>query len=166
MKRRTLLTSLAVGSVALSGCSVLGDSADDAQAGYLGNDNIVYEHESLNLQLRQQAVHPGETVEFEITNTGEDDMGLGCKNPWAIQRYSDGNWEHLTWTGGRFYNQCLTLLSPDSSFVESITLTKPDLEEYATELDGTLTPGTYRYILVGTSPYLALDFEILEGQGG
>lgn len=162
MKRRTYLASLAVSSTTLAGCTVLGKSPDDSQPEYRGLEKVVYEWDDLELGLRQETVRLGDTIEFEVTNTSDSDVGLGCKNPWAIQKQSESEWQHITWTKGKFYLLCLTGLSPGKSILERITLTASALEKQASEVQGTLTPGTYRFLLIGPSPYLATEFEVLE----
>lgn len=162
MKRRTYLVSLAVSSTALAGYNVLGKSPDDAQHEYRGQEKVVYERDDLKLSLRQETVRLGDTIEFEVTNTSDSDVVLGCQNPWAIQKQSENEWQHITWTKGKFYLLCLTGLSPDRSIEERITLTAAGLEKQASEVQGKLTPGTYRFVLIGPSPYLAHEFDVLE----
>lgn len=65
MKRRTYLASIATGFTAFGGCTALGKSQDESQPKYYGQENVVYEHDALNLRLRQETVRLGETVETE-----------------------------------------------------------------------------------------------------
>ena len=164
MNRRTYLASLGVAATSLAGITRLDDSQKNAQPAYRGNEQVVYEHPDLKLRLLQETVQLGDTIEFEVTNRGDSKTTLGCKNPWAIQRRLDGEWRHVTWTGDRYYQMCATVLSPGSSLVESITLSESKLARYPDEYSVELQPGKYRFLLLGSSPYLALDFEILDSK--
>lgn len=145
-----------------AGCTVAGlrSEDDEPQAGYLTDEDVVYEHEDLELQLRQESVHLGDAVEFEVLNTGESEVSLGCQNPWALQRQVDGEWRHLTWTGERNYRACYTGLTPDTSVTVEIPLSGSELPQQADDVQTELRPGQYRFILLGTSPFLALDFTV------
>lgn len=162
MNRRTYISSLAAIIGVLSGRDVMGTSPDDSQPGYYGQESVVYEHDSIDLRLCHDLVRLGDSLEFEITNTGDSKISIGCNTPWALQKDVDGTWRHVTWTVGDFYNLCLTLLSPGSSLVESLTFSESELENQADDVHGELTPGKYRFLLIGMSPYVALDFDVLE----
>jgi|GEM_PF-589856 len=162
VNRRAYLASLAVSTAALAGCGALGNSADDSQPEYYGERNVVYEHDSLTLSLQQETVHLGDTIDFEITNTSDSEVGLGCHKPWAIQRHTDEEWEHVTWTSDVYNQLCLTLLRAGGSYTETLKFTKTGLESEADGVGDELTPGRYRFLLLGASPYLATDFEALD----
>ena len=164
MKRRTLLAAVGTGAVALAGCTALGKSADESRPGYLGQEPIVYYRDDLTLSLRDQPVHRGDTVEFEATNTGNSDISLGCRNPWALQYQTDNGWEHVTWTGGRFYLLCLSSLPPGESVTEEVPLSREKMaaREDISTVQRPLRPGAYRFTLVGPTPYLALQFNLVE----
>lgn len=166
MRRRAYLASLAVGTSTLAGCSVMGKSPDEERPAYLEKEPIVYDHDTLELRLHQEVVHLGDTIEIEVTNAGADVTALGCHNPWALQTYADGTWRHVTWTGDRYYQTCLTRLGPGDSRVEKLTLSVPELEDQASEVDRELRPGRYRFLLIGigTSPYPALKFDVLDSE--
>lgn len=146
-----------------AGCTVAGRQSDDdeSQAGYQTDEDVVYDHDSLELQLRQESVHLGDTVEIEVKNTGESEVSLGCQNPWALQRHSDGEWRHVTWTGEKYYRLCYTGLTPDSSISEEIPLSRSELTQQVDDVQTELRPGQYRFVLLGTSPFVALDFTVL-----
>lgn len=164
MKRRTLLAAVGTGAVSLSGCTALGKSADKSRPGYLGQEPIVYYRDDLTLSIKDQPVRPGDTVEFEATNTGDSAVSLGCHNPWALQYQTDDGWQHVTWTGGRFYLLCLSRLSPGESVTEEVPLSEEKMaaQEEISTVQRPLRPGAYRLILVGPTPYLALQFNIVE----
>lgn len=170
MKRRELLGS---GTLALLGVGVTGTALgygplaqdDPSRPAYLDNGRIVYEHDRLQLRAQQDVVRRGDTITFEITNTGEsNDVSLGCHNPWAIQYYEDGEWNHAVWTGGRYYLLCLTSLSPGGTYTEEVTLSDEAISEqpYVDDVDFKFTPGKYRFVVVGSDPYLAVNFRIEE----
>ncbi len=163
MNRRTYLLSGGATVATLAGFAAVGTLQDESQVEYQGKD-IVYERDDLSLRLRQEPISLGDTGEFEVTNTGDSKITLGCNNPWAIQKQSDGDWQHVTWTGDRYYQMCATELSPGDSLVEGITLSKSGLERGSNEHSPELRPGQYRFLLLGSSPYLALEFELLDSE--
>lgn len=161
-RRRYLRLGAVTALLPIAGCTVAGlrSDEDEMDAEYQSEDEIVYEHGDLELDLLQEPVHIGETVEFEVTNTGESEVSLGCQNPWALQRQSDGEWRHITWTGEDYYKLCATLLSPDSTVSEEIPLSNSGLAQQAEEVQTEIRPGQYRFILLGPSPFVALDFTV------
>lgn len=161
MNRRRYLTSIGASAAALAGCTAVGESGDNSRPGYLGKHEVIYEHDDLELRLLRETVRFGDTVEFEVTNTSLSKIILGCNNPWALQRRSDGDWQHVTWTGDRYYQMCALELSPADSRVENITLSESELERYPDEHSTKLRPGRYRFLLLGPSPFLAIDFDVL-----
>lgn len=164
MNRRTYLSSLAATTVVFSGCSALGKSPEDSQPEYYGQENVVYEHDKIDLNLRQETVHLGDSIEVEITNTSDSEVFMGCHAPWALQKYSDGDWRHVTWTAEGYFDLCTTRLTAGSSLVQGLTLSKSELENQADEVRGDLTSGKYRFVVIGMSPYVALDFDVLESE--
>lgn len=166
MRRRTYLTGISTGVAGLVGVTIADLRSDGGkpQAEYQDDKQVVYEHDDLKLRISQDTVRLGDTIEFEVTNTGDSEITLGCHNPWAIQKQSDGEWRHVTWTSGKYHNLCATVLSPSSSLEESITLSKFELASQADEVHAELRPGQYRFILLGSSPFLALDFTVLDSE--
>jgi hypothetical protein len=161
MKRRSLLASLGAGTVALSGCTALGHRTDDTGPAYYDAEPVAYNRADLTLSLSNDSVSPGDTITLETRNTGESKITLGCKNPWAIQYHTDGEWKHVTWTSSRVFQMCATILSPEGSHTQSFTLSESALAETASEVEMPLAEGTYRVLLIGTSPYLARNFDIV-----
>ena len=164
MKRRTYLASVTTTAAVLAGCTARGAPQTESQAEYQGEQKIVYEHDDLSLRLRQEEVHLGDTIEFEVTNTGDSTTTLGCGNPWAIQQYSDGDWQHVTWTASRYHQMCATELSPGDSLVEDVTLSESEFDRGSDEDFAELRSGKHRFLLLGASPFLALDFNILDAE--
>ena len=161
MKRHTLLASLGAGTAALSGCTALGHRTDNTEAEYYRAEPVAYNRADLTLSLSNDSVSVGDTIELETRNTGSSKVTLGCNNPWAIQYHTDGEWKHVAWTGNRFYDLCATILRPGEAHTESFTLSESALAETASEVQLSLTEGTYRVVLIGTSPYLARNFDIV-----
>jgi len=159
MRRRRLLASLGAAS-ALAGCAT-GYVADDVGPSYRNEAPVVYDRADIDISLRDGPPRLDGTVAFAITNTGEDGVSLGCKNPWALQRRDDGEWHHVTWTASRYPLLCLTSVGPGRTYTERVTLSEEWLTEQGMSVERPLTPGTYRYVVVGTSPYPALEFELL-----
>ncbi|WP_224333131.1 hypothetical protein [Haloprofundus halobius] len=160
VNRRTYLASVGA-SAALAGCTTLAAPQDDSRPNYLGRE-IVYERDGFELSLLDEVARLGETVAFEATNTGESEISLGCNSPWAIQRETADGWQHTTWTGGRYFEMCYSALRPGDSVREVVTLSESALDGQVSELHTELRPGQYRFVLIGSEPYLATDFEILE----
>lgn len=164
MKRRTLLAG---GSVALLGGvagAVVGfeppSSGDEPRAAYQDEGEIVYDHDDLELRFEAESVHLGDTIAFEVINTGDSKVSLGCHNPWALQRYADGEWRHVTWTGSRYYQMCATELPAGESITERVTFSESSLENQASEVHGELQSGQYRFVLLGSAPFVAVGFPI------
>lgn len=143
-------------------------AADDpSQPEYLGSKPIVYERPPLVLRPEPAAVRPGDTITFEVHHTGESEsVSVGCEYPWAIQAYNDGEWHHVVWTATRWHNLCASGLPPGETHTIQLTLSEEGLaeERYMDEVNVTFTPGTYRFILVGTDPALAVNFQVLPAE--
>lgn len=164
MKRRGYLASLGAGAAALTGCTALGVTANEPQADYRGDAAVVYDHDSLELRLHEGPVHLGDEVELEVSNTGDSAIVLGCQNPWALQQYADGDWHHVTWTGDRYYYMCATELAAGDSLTEEITLSESAFERDPDEDNVELHTGRHRLLLLGPSPFVALDFDVREAE--
>lgn len=160
MERRNLL---ALGTFGLLGTGITGailghsflSMKNTPKGGYTEDDRIAYKHRDIRLSRGQDTIHLGEEIEFEITNTSDSRISLGCHNPWAIETYLDGGWRTVTWTGDDYYDLCATLLSPGESRVETITVAADHLERRG-DVRTELQPGTYRFVLLGPSPFLAV----------
>jgi len=156
-----LLTGLGGGGIAAVALGHRPFSAnEDDSAAYRSNSRVAYEHETFELSASRDVVRFGESIDFEVTNTGDSDATLGCNNPWAVEAYADGEWRTVTWTGESYYQMCATLLGPGSSVTESIRISKP---RFGTGTDGVEfreTPTRYRFVLLGSDPYLAVDFTV------
>lgn len=166
MRRRTVIAAAGVG-IAAGGAGVvlgtgLGSSQDRSGPVYRRHDSVTYEHDSLELRSSRVTVGLGETVEFEVTNTGDSSVGLGCHNPWALQREGGDGWEHVAWTGGKYVQLCLTELPPRETLVENLSLTTEGLDASASSVASDLRTGTHRFVLLGPSPFLATEFTVRE----
>lgn len=162
MKRRTCLGVVGASAAALAGCTAIEAPQSDSGPDYRGENEVVYERDDLTLRLLQEAVHLGDAIAFEVTNTGDSEVVLGCHNPWAIQKQSDNGWQHVAWTGTSYYQMCATFLAPGDSLAEELELSESGLEARADEVHTELRPGTYRFVLLGPSPFLAVDFDVRE----
>lgn len=180
MNRRTVLTagglallgSTAAGT-AQAGWSWWGDSSDGSdgsggdpgdgteQPDYVDFAPTVFEREDLALRADRGSVGRGDRITFEIENTGESEAALGCDVPWALQVRRNGEWHHVTWTEGRFHNLCYTALPPGGTTTETVTMSAVafSFDLVTADLAVDLTPGTYRFVLIGTNPFLAERFE-------
>lgn len=165
MQRRELLTRLK-GGLLLGGISAMvlysatGSSTGNSVAEYRDDEYIAYTHESLRLDVDRDVVTRGETISFEVTNTGDEAAIVGCHNPWAIEKSVDEHWHTLAWTGLKYSQLCATFVPPGESKVEAITMSESHLKDRTERLSANLEPGKYRFVLLGPSPFLAIDFEI------
>lgn len=160
MKRRTYLAVVGSSVTALAGCTATNPLQTQPRPDYYGEQEIVYDHPSMTLTLLEEEVHLGDRITFRINNTGETTISLGCSNPWALQRQHDGDWTHITWTAAKYYQLCLTTLTPTETINHELVFSKSGLEKYATELAQPLRPGTYRFILLGPTPFVATQFRV------
>ena len=163
MQRRAYLAAVSASVPAFAGCTAVAELSDQSRADYRGEEEVVYEHDDLTLRLRQDEVAIGDTVGFEATNTGSSPIVLGCQNPWAIQQRVDDGWRHVAWTGERYYRMCATELGPGESLVEEVTLSESEFDR-GDEAHVELAPGEHRFLLLGPSPFVAVDFEIGEAE--
>ena len=166
MKRRTYLISVGAGATALAGCIAVAEPEDTPQAGYQGEQEVVYEREPLQLLTRTDEVHVGDSITFEVRHTGDsENISLGCNIPWAIQKYEDGKWKHAVWTDQRWHQMCATLIAPGDTLTTTVPLSATELADEQgiseAEADVTFTPGKCRFILVGSNPSLAVNFRVL-----
>lgn len=136
----------------------------DSRPAYLNRHPVVYERDDLRVRPVGDAARLEGSVDFAVTNTGEESVYLGCHVPWALQAREDGHWHHVTWTPGRFYNMCLTTLESGETTTVTVPLSEGDVTRDDSGIDDLarpLEPGTYRLLLVATRPYLAVNFQVL-----
>lgn len=167
MNRRTVLA----GAAGVLGVSAAGavttrklfPARHNLRGEYAEDDEVAYDHDDLRFRASQAAVHRGETIEFEVTNTTDSRVPVGCNVPWAIERHADDTWYTVTWTGREYYQMCASALPSGESYVERVTLSTDALDRQTgdVEVRGELQPGRYRFVLLGPSPFLAVDFEVL-----
>lgn len=132
----TLLGVGAVGTSFAAGRVHLGEPPPP----YHGRAPVVYERDDLRVQAVRDPVRLGESVSFEVTNTGaEGPVALGCNVHWALQAYEDGGWHHVTWTAGRYYAMCFTGLEAGDTTTVTVPLSEAALE--AEEVLGELGRG-------------------------
>lgn len=168
MNRRKVLTA---SGLTLLGGGIVGTalgygplaSDGSSKPSYLGDAETVYEREDLILRAHPVVVNQGETIEFEIIHTGQSEaINLGCNIPWAIQEYEDGGWEHAVWTSARYFNNCLSEISPGDTRTVAVPLSQQELDDNREmgPVDFEFSPGKYRFVLVGVRPFLAINFSI------
>jgi len=161
MHRRRYLAALGTGVVSLVAAAGVAYSDDNgSKPEYLGQEPIVYEHDAVKIEGITDTVRIGDEIDVRVTNQGESPITLGCNNPWALQRYENGQWRHVAWTGDRYYNLCLTRLPPGETHREPIALTETGLGLQGDDDNTSLTEGRYRLILIGPSPYVAQRFHV------
>jgi len=156
-----ITTSLMGGAYTVAG---LRSDEDEPRADYLRDDQISYEHDNIEVQVIQDTVYIGDTIEFEVTNTGESNVTLGCQNPWTVEKQENGEWQTVAWTGGDYYKLCATVLSPGETYTESLSLSKSELVQRADNTKLEIRPGQYRFVLLGPSPFYAVDFRVLDSE--
>ena len=163
-RRRLLRLVGASASVPLAGCTVSAFRSEEANSDpeYADEADVVYEHDQLALSVQPDSVRLGDTVEFEICNQSPSDFTLGCHNPWALQQQTNDGWAHLTWTADGYYDLCAFILPAGERTTIQLTLSEQALTERAAPLDGELQSGTYRFLVLGTTPYFAVEFTVNE----
>lgn len=124
------------------------------------SDTVTYDHDQLRLRALDNAVQPGETIKFKITNTGDSGITLGCQNPTTIQKQVDGQWRDVVWTSANAFLTCATVLPAGESSIEKVTVSRTALAAQGEKVRLELNPGQYRFVLLSTDPYLATDFHI------
>jgi hypothetical protein len=72
----------------------------------------------------------------------------------------DDHWQNVTGTPPNHHQLCLTTLSLGSTLVESVTMSNEALGWQTEDNSVEITPGLYRFILLGPSPFLATDFQV------
>ncbi|WP_266080705.1 immunoglobulin-like domain-containing protein [Haladaptatus caseinilyticus] len=167
--RRKLLHLTGITAIPLAGCSALGRKKNgqpltelyDNDLDVLG-DSITYEHDQIRLSGPDQPVALGDTVEFTITNTSATEITLGCHNPWTLQQQINGRWRELLWSTSDGVLLCASILPSGKSFTEKVTLTRSALETLSETktVQYDLTTGLYRFVILGTNPFLATDFRV------
>ena len=163
-RRRLLRLVGASASVPLAGCTVSAFRSEEASSDpeYVDEADVVYEHEQLTLTVQPETVRLGDRVEFELQNQGTSKFTLGCHNPWALQRQTNDGWTHLTWTAEGYYDLCAFVLPAGEHTTVELKLSESALTDVAAPLSGELQPGTYRFLILGTTPYLAVEFAVDE----
>jgi hypothetical protein len=170
MNRRRVLGSVATGMVPfLAGCISSGGGKESKPnlgedymplTEYYFSDTVTYDHDELRLRACDSAVQPGGTIKFKITNSGDSAVGLGCHNPWTIQKRVDGQWRDVVWTSADAYLTCATVLPAGKSTIEKVTISRAALAIEGEKVRFELNPGQYRFVLLSTDPYLAADFHV------
>ncbi len=121
---------------------------------------ITYEHDHLQLSGPENPVTTGETIEFTVTNTSTTEISLGCHNPWTLQQQKNGRWREMMWTTSNVFLACLTTLKPGDSITETVTLGRSALETKSEIIKHEFVPGLYRFVLLATDPFFAINFRI------
>lgn len=124
------------------------------------SNKVVYEHDQLRLHTSDNAVRPEGTIKFRITNTGDSNVSLGCHNPTTIQKQVDGEWRDVVWTSADAFLTCATVLPAGKTTTETVTISRNALETKTEKVRPELKPGQYRFVLLSTDPYLAVDFQV------
>ncbi|MFC5970555.1 hypothetical protein ACFPYI_04350 [Halomarina salina] len=163
MNRRRFLGATGGLLTALAGCTALGGDGPQGHpmsAGYEDNP-IVYSNGTLQLTGPDQPVRAGDHVEFTLRNVGDETIESGCGSSWTIQRNDGESWRELIYTTARGGAGCAAPLAPGESRTTRLTLDKAGIED---SIGGTLveefTSGQYRFVWLGTDPFLAVRFRI------
>ena len=164
MERRALLSMFGAGAISvMAGCTVLGQQSggsDDPKPAYIGKEDVVTGCKNICLKIQSKPVRLDQQVKIMVVNEGDETASLGCNLPWALQRYSDGSWNHVAWTGDRYYDLCTAVLKPEDSQEVTFTLSESGLKQQASDVRAPINPGRYRFLLIGAEPHYALEFEV------
>jgi hypothetical protein len=155
--RRTLLRVTGLLAVPLAGCSTTGQPT---LTEFHGNSPVVYSHDRIRLTGPESPVTLGQTAEFTITDTSSNGIGLRCGNPWTLHQKVDGRWRDIivtsadgTCSGG------YSLATGESETIE-VGLASSALESGTETVRYELKPGVYRFVLLGTDPFVATNFAV------
>lgn len=162
-RRRTFHHLLGVSSVPLAGCSAFAPGAKPFSE-LFGDQSVIYHHDELRLSIPQETIHVGVTLAVIVENTSNEPVDLGCGIPWTMQVYRDDQWKELIWTTASGRGACGYSLDAHQSVTETVTLTRSALGSKTVGVRGILTPGRYRFVLLSTSRFPAIDFYV-EGSG-
>lgn len=166
MDRRTVLRSLGLSAAALAGAAVV-ENAWSGGGTARANERVVYRDPDMQLLLtaREDSARLSDTIDFEVFNGGTEEVVLGCNTPWQLQRDLEDGWRDVTVSTREWQPGCLYFLPPGEALVEQVTLTESGLraEAHVDDLQIPIHPGAYRFVLMGTRPHLAVDFEVLPG---
>jgi len=163
--RRTLLRLAGAATIPLAGCSTLASVPSTEYkplTEHYGDKDVTDTDDRLRLEGPEEPVERGTTISFTVTNTGSEDVSLGCHNPWTIQQQADGQWRDVIWTNADGFPTCLTKLAPGGTRSEQVTLDRSALTSETETVQFDLTPGLYRFVLLATDPFFAADFRIRE----
>lgn len=153
----SLASTLGLGAI---GLSIADREQSQEETTYKKDDSVVYNHQQVELELDSTTLSRNDVLSFNIVNKTDAKLSLGCKIPWAIEIFQDGDWNTVVWTASKYYDLCATVLPPKESQSGEIRLTESNLEQYTKEDEGKLEPGSYRLVLTGLSPFAAADFNI------
>lgn len=157
--RRPLLHLLGSSSVLLAGCSA---SSSESQpfSELFGEHPITYQHDELDLSIPAESVRVGDTFLVRLTNTADEPVGLHCGNPWTLQVYRENQWKELIWTTADGWGGCAGSIPSHQTQTERVTLARSALESQTEEVRGELSPGKYRFVLLSTDQFPAVDFHV------
>lgn len=162
-RRRLLRDCSAAALLPFTGCLAAGFAPGERESrpNYLDDGTVVTERAAVELSPSKRVAGIGDTIRFSVTNTGSDEFGLGCHSPWAIQRRTESGWKHVAWTGEEYFQLCLTTLGPGETHIEEIEFSESALRQRVSKLATDLCPGTYRFLLLGSKPFLAVEFSLV-----
>lgn len=160
--RRAVLRGAPVGlGVLAGGCQSVGHPLNPSQSltAHHGGGPVASDHDQVRLRARRARVARGEAIGFDVANVGDAPVALGCGNPWTLHQRRDGRWRDVLRTSAVAHPQCATRLQPGESIVERVTI-PTTLANRPETVAFDLTPGRYRFVLLGTDPFLAADFRL------
>ena len=155
--RRTLLRVIGLLAVPLAGCSTTGQPT---LTKFHGNSSVVYTHDRIRLTGPENPVTLGQTAEFTITNTSSNNIGLRCGNPWTLHQQVDGGWRDIIVTSADGTCSGGSSLAAEESKTIEVEMETSELESRTETVQYELQAGTYRFVFLGTDPFVATDFVI------
>lgn len=124
--------------------------------GYRYDRRIVYATDDISLTLTPSTVTKGETLTYKLTNETDTTLELDG-NAWAIEILVADQWKTAAWTSAKYGVDAPVLLFPDDTRARDIELTQSSLAEQS-QVRRALQSGQYRFVFLGTEPFLATDF--------
>jgi hypothetical protein len=157
--RREVIYLSTSGAIALSGC-LGGEKRSEPLVEHFGGKSIVYKHDRLRLSISSPVIQLGGTFKFTVKNTSDSDITLGCGNPWTLLKFRDDQWNDIIWTSAEGFASCATVLEAGKTRTEQVTLERSALETPTETVQGELTPGKYKLVLLSTDPFLGANFRV------
>ena len=95
--------------------------------------------------------------------TAERELGRAPVANLELDRLADRDgWAHRTWTAEGYHDLCAMLLPAGERTTVQFALAENGFPERAAPLNGAIRPGRYRFLMLGTTPSLGVEFTVTD----